>query len=61
MTTATLKEEAHKLVDTLPENAMWKDFMRDIYIHKTIEQGLADIDAGRVHSHEEVMKRFGLA
>ena len=25
-----------------------------------IERGLADIDAGRVHSHEEVKRKYGL-
>jgi hypothetical protein len=45
-----------------------KDFEDDSYALKDltddqkagIERGLADIDAGRVHSHEEVKLKYGL-
>ena len=60
MTTANLKEEAHRLVEDLPEEATWEDLMHRIYVRETIEAGLADSRAGRVVEVSEVRKRFGL-
>lgn len=59
MTTA-MKEQIHKLIDTLPENATWEDLMYEMYVHESIEKGIADLEAGRSKTHEEVMKRYGL-
>lgn len=60
MTTATLKDEAHRLIDRLPEDADWDDLMEDIYVRAAIENGIRDSDAGRTVSVEEVRARFGL-
>jgi predicted transcriptional regulator len=35
--------------------------MYEIYVRQKIESGLADIAAGRVKSHEQVLLKFGLA
>lgn len=55
-----IKEEAHKLVDKLPETCTWDDLMYEIYVRQVIDAGLADSDAGRVTSVEEVRAKFGL-
>lgn len=55
-----LKDQAHKLVDSLPEDSGWDDLMRAIYERLLIEQGVADAAAGRTVSNEEVRRRFGL-
>ena len=60
ITTTTLKEEAHRLIDRLPEGADWDDLMEDIYVRAAIESGIRDSDAGRTVSVEEVRARFGL-
>ncbi|MBW4582176.1 MAG: hypothetical protein KME42_21630 [Tildeniella nuda ZEHNDER 1965/U140] len=60
METRSIKEEAHRLVDQLPEHSTWDDLMAEIYIRQAIEAGLADSNAGRVASVEEVRKQFGL-
>ncbi|PIQ22407.1 MAG: hypothetical protein COW65_03340 [Cytophagales bacterium CG18_big_fil_WC_8_21_14_2_50_42_9] len=44
--------------DSKSENDWWEDLTPEQKIG--IETGLKDIDAGRVTSHEEVKKRFGL-
>jgi predicted transcriptional regulator len=56
----SVKEEARKLVEALPENSTWDDLMHEIYVRQAIEAGLADSQAGRVASVEQVRKKFGL-
>lgn len=55
-----LKEEAHRLVDRLSDDASWDDLMREIYVRQAIESGLRDSEQGRVVSVEEVRAKFGL-
>jgi predicted transcriptional regulator len=57
---STLKSEARRLVDDLPEEATWDDLMYRIYVRQTIEAGLKDSEAGRTVDVSEVRARFGL-
>lgn len=57
---STLKEEARRLVDSLPDNATWDDLMHEIYVRQAIESGLEDSDAGRTMDVSEVREKFGL-
>ena len=58
MTSDRIKTEAHRLVDDLPLEATWEDLAERIYIRQAIERGLADADAGRVQTTEEVRARL---
>ncbi|MDZ7828352.1 MAG: hypothetical protein U5K33_02320 [Halofilum sp. (in: g-proteobacteria)] len=58
--TKTPKAQAHELIDQLPDNASWHDLAYRMVVRWEIEQGLADSDAGRVTSVEEVMREFGI-
>lgn len=60
MSVGTLKEEAKRLVDELPQDATWEDLMYRIYVRQSIEAGLADSEAGRSVDVEEVRAEFGL-
>lgn len=60
MATIMGKEEAHKLVDRLPESATWDDLMHEIYVRETIERGLTDSRADRTKSVREVRAKYGL-
>jgi hypothetical protein len=60
METISIKEEARRLVDQLPENSTWDDLMHEIYVRQVIERGLADSQAGRSTSVEVVREKFGL-
>jgi len=60
MSSILKKEDAHKLVEELPENATWGDLRYQIYVRESIERGLEDSRAGRVKSVEEIRKKFGL-
>jgi predicted transcriptional regulator len=57
---ASIKREAQRLVDQLPEQASWDDLMYEIYVRQAVDRGIADADAGRVVSHDEAMRRLGL-
>jgi predicted transcriptional regulator len=60
MQDASVKKEAHRLVEDLPEDATWDDLMYRIYVRQAIEAGIRDADEGRVVDVEEVRARFGL-
>ena len=60
MPTPSIKEEARRLVDLLPENSTWEDLMHEIYVRQAIETGLADSKAGRTTDVEQVRSSFGL-
>jgi predicted transcriptional regulator len=59
--TTSIKEEARRLVEQLPDDATWDDLMREIYVRQVIEAGLADSKAGRTLEVKEVCARFGLS
>jgi predicted transcriptional regulator len=48
------KDAARQIIEHLPEQATWDDIMYELYVKQKIEEGLADIEAGRAVSHEEV-------
>ena len=57
----TIKEQAHRIVDELPENASWEELIYRIYVRQSIEAGLKDSDEGRVQSVADVRRSFGLS
>ena len=60
MSTDLKKDDAHKLVDQLPENATWDDLMHEIYVREAIEKGLKDSLAGKTLNVKEVRAKYGL-
>jgi predicted transcriptional regulator len=55
---SSVKEEAKRLVEELPDQVTWDDIMYEFYVKKKIEVGLRAADEGRVVSHEEAKKRL---
>jgi predicted transcriptional regulator len=55
---STVKEEARKVIENLPDGATWDDLMYELYVRQKIEAGLRAADEGRVLSHEQVKQRF---
>jgi len=53
-------EEAHRLVDNLPEDATRDDLMYKVYVRQAVEVGLADSEAVRTLDVKEVRAGFGL-
>ena len=60
MEKSNIKTEAQKLIDRLPDNFTWDDLMYEIYVRQVVEAGLADSQAGRLISVQEVRAKFGL-
>lgn len=61
MQDVNVKDEAHRLVNDLPESATWEDLMYKIYVRQAIESGLEDSQAGRLTEVDDVRRKFGLA
>lgn len=59
-TAPSFKQQAHALIDHLPDDANWKDLAYESSIIQDIDEGLADSDASRVTENNEVRRRFGL-
>ncbi len=55
---ATIKEEAQKVIQKLPDEASWDDVMYEIYVRKKIDAGIHAADAGKLIPHDQVKKRF---
>jgi hypothetical protein len=56
----SIKEEAKRLIDKLPDNSTWEDLIHEIYVRQAIESGKADSDAGRITDVEKVREKFDL-
>lgn len=60
MSTTTIRDDARRLVEQLPDDATWEDLLYQIYVRQSIEAGLEDCRAGRLVPSSEVRKRLGL-
>ena len=61
MPTTSIKTEAQKLVNQLPEDASWDDLMYEVYVRQAIEAGLRDSEAGRTLDVKDVRAKFDLS
>ncbi len=52
------KRTVEEILTSLPEDSSLEDIQYHIYVRQKIEQGIADVDAGRVLSHAEVEQRL---
>lgn len=60
-TATNLKQQAHELIDRLPDGATWDDVVYEMAVRRSIERGLADADAGRLTDLKDVRREFGLS
>jgi predicted transcriptional regulator len=56
----SVKKVAQKLIDAMPDDVTWEDVMYRLYVHRSIEAGLRDVEAGRVVSDADARNRLGL-
>lgn len=59
MTNATVKDEARRLVERLPDDAAWEDLQYEIDFRQAVEAGLKDSREGRTVPLQEARRRFG--
>jgi hypothetical protein len=55
---STVKEEAKRLIDKLPEQATWDDLLYEFYVKKKIAISLKAAKEGKIIPHHEVKKRL---
>ena len=60
MSTTIQKDEAHKIIDKMPQNATWDDLMHEIYVRQVIERGLQDSNTGKTKNVKEMRQKYGL-
>jgi hypothetical protein len=58
MSSQTIKEEARRLVEQLPEDATWEDLQYQIDFHQAVEAGLKDSREGHTVPLGEARRRF---
>jgi len=54
----TAKEELTRLIQAQPEDSSREEIVRELAFHLMIERGLADSDAKRVVSNEDMARRI---
>lgn len=52
------KDKIRRLLDEQPDDSSYDEILRELAFHRMIERGLADSDAGRTISHEEMRSRI---
>ena len=55
---STAKEELTRLIQTQPEDRSPEEIVRELAFHVMVQRGLADSDAGRVISNDEMGRRI---
>ena len=55
---STAKEELTRLIEGQPDDASPEEIVRELAFHVMVERGLADSDAKRVISNEEMAHRI---
>lgn len=60
MQSANVKETVHQLIDQLPDDTSLEKILYTLQIRHDIEAGLADVEAGRVVTTDQLRKELGL-
>ena len=55
---STAKEDLARLIDEQPDDRSAEEIIRELAFHVMIQRGLADSDAGRTISNEEMGRRI---
>jgi len=54
----TVKEQMKEIIDQQPDDSSFDEILRELAFARMVERGLADADAGRTISHEEMGRRI---
>lgn len=55
---STVKEELVRIIQDQPDDSSYDEILRELALRRMIERGLADSDAGRTITHEEMGRRI---
>lgn len=53
-----VKEIVEEILEQLPDDTTLEEVQYRLFVRQKIEQGLADVEAGKVVSHEEAKQRM---
>ncbi|MBD0319790.1 MAG: hypothetical protein ICV87_05620 [Gemmatimonadetes bacterium] len=53
------KQQAIEMIEMLPHDASIEEMMEKLYLLAKVQRGLAQIEDGRVVSHDEATRRLG--
>jgi predicted transcriptional regulator len=59
--TTHIKEEALRLIESLPDDATRDDLTRLMLEQQLKEEGIADLEAGRVWTSDEIREKLGMS
>lgn len=54
----TAKQAARDLIERLPDGVNWEEILYELYVRQKIEEGLADLEAGRAVPHDEARRQL---
>jgi predicted transcriptional regulator len=52
------KTEALKMVEAMPDDIAWDSIVYRLFVRAKVEQGMADVEAGRVIAHDQMKKEI---
>jgi len=55
----TAKQEVMELLKDLPDTSTLEEIQYHLYVRQKVQQGIQDIEKGRIYTQEEVEKRMG--
>lgn len=55
---STAKDDITRIVQAQPEDSSPEEIVRELAFHVVVERGLADADAGRTISNEDMARRI---
>ena len=59
-TSMRIKETAHQLIESLPEDVSWDKVLYTLQVRRDIETGIAEADSDKLYTTSEVMKELGV-
>ncbi len=54
----TAKEQAHKIIDQLPDDSSLDEIMQELAFNQMIKMGLDDVKNGRVTKHKDLVEEM---
>lgn len=52
------KQQAINLIESLPDDSSYDDIMEELFFSKKVQQGLSDLDSGRVYAHTQILQEI---
>jgi predicted transcriptional regulator len=53
-----IRDSAIEAIRGLPEDCTWEDVQYKLYVKQKLQEGMEDIEAGRVLPHDEVFAEY---